>query len=56
MENVKEFQDTIKIDPSDKEAIDQKLRDIRKKISQDFSDVLDSGFIIFIDDLGASSW
>jgi archaellum component FlaC len=31
------------------------LVEIRKKISQDFSDVLDSGFNKFIDDLGASS-
>jgi hypothetical protein len=55
MENIKEFQDTIKIDPSDKKAIDEKLIEIRDKISQDFSDVLDSGFNNFINDLGASS-
>jgi peptidoglycan hydrolase CwlO-like protein len=31
------------------------LENIREKISQDFSDVLDSGFNNFINDLGASS-
>jgi hypothetical protein len=55
MENIKEFQETIIIDPTDKEAIDKKLIEIREKISQDFSDVLDSGFNKFINDLGASS-
>jgi hypothetical protein len=59
MVNIKEFQDAIKFYPSDKEAIDQKLIEIRKKISQNFSDVLDGGlnefFNKFIDDLHASS-
>ena len=59
MENVKEFQDTIKIDPSDREAINDKLMNIRNKISQDFSDVLDDGlnefFNKFINDLYDSS-
>ncbi len=47
MVNIKEFQDAIKFYPSDKEAIDQKLIEIRKKISQNFSNVLDGGLMNF---------
>jgi hypothetical protein len=43
------------MDPPAEKDIDQKLKEIKKKISQDFSDILDSGFNKFIDDLSYSS-
>ena len=52
MEKVKDFMETFQRNPSEVQVIDEKLRDTKKKIAQDFPDVIDGCFNNFIQDLG----